>query len=249
MSTTRDLDGRTVLVTGAAKRLGRSVALGIAAKGAHVVVHYHTSKTDAEVLVEEIRAGGTRAWPIPGNLAQPGDCARLFSEVLELAGPVDALLNSASIFPEERLGDVTADSFAMNMNVNALSPFFLSRAFAEQDREGCIVNFLDTRIQDYDQSHVSYHLSKRMLFSITRMMAIEYAPRVRVNAVAPGLILPPAGKDATYLDELASTNPLQTHGHERDVVEAALFLLQSPFITGQILYVDGGRHMLGGVYG
>ena len=137
----------------------------------------------------------------------------------------------------------------MNVNVNALAPFLLSRAFAAQQREGCIINFLDTRIMDYDKTHVSYHLSKRMLFSITRMMALEFAPKVRVNAIAPGLILPPEGKDETYLQDLAPSNPLQTYGGPGDIVEAVLFLLRGRYITGQVVYVDGGRHMLGGVYG
>ncbi|MCH7709078.1 MAG: SDR family oxidoreductase [Myxococcales bacterium] len=108
---------------------------------------------------------------------------------------------------------------------------------------------MDTRITDYDKSHVSYHLSKRMLFSMTRMMALEFAPKVRVNAIAPGLILPPEGKDETYLQDLARSNPLLAYGGPGDVVEAVLFLLQGRFVTGQVLYVDGGRHLLGGVYG
>lgn len=166
-----------------------------------------------------------------------------------MSGPVDVLINSASLYTEERMGDLSPESLMTNVNLNALAPFLLSRAFAQQNREGSIVNFLDTRIDDYDENHVSYHLSKRMLFSITRMMAMEFAPKVRVNAVAPGLILPPEGKDDSYLQKLASTNPLNAHGGPADIVSTVLYLLRSPFVTGQVIYVDGGRHMLGGVYG
>lgn len=249
MSSRETLHGQTALVTGAARRLGREVALALAGEGAHVVAHYHTSKGDADRLAEEIGALGVKAWTVPADLSRAGEPEQLFSRALELAGPVDVLINSASLYTEERMSDVTSEALTMNVNVNALAPFFLSRAFAQQNREGCIINFLDTRINDYDERHVSYHLSKRMLFSITRMMAMEFAPKVRVNAVAPGLILPPEGKDDAYLKGLASTNPLNAHGGAGDVVSTVLYLLQSPFITGQVIYVDGGRHMLGGVYG
>ena len=238
-----------MLITGAARRLGRALALALAERGAHIVVHYHTSATEGERLVEEIEALGTKAYGVQGDLGRRDEPERLFARVVEIAGPVDVLINSASMYMEEGIGDVTSESLAKNVNVNALAPFLLSRAFAGQQREGCIINFLDTRIMDYDKGHVSYHLSKRMLFSITRMMALEFAPKVRVNAIAPGLILPPEGKDETYLQDLAPSNPLQTYGGPGDIVEAVLFLLRGRYITGQVVYVDGGRHMLGGVYG
>lgn len=249
MPGTNTLGGQTVLITGAARRLGRAVALALAERGAKIVVHYHTSLTDAERLVGEIEALGSKAYAIQGDLGRRDEPERLFARVLETAGPVDVLINNASMYTEDKMGDVRPEGLLANVTVNALAPFLLSRAFAAQQREGCIVNFLDTRIMDYDKGHVSYHLSKRMLFSITRMMAIEFAPKVRVNAVAPGLILPPEGKDESYLEALAPTNPLQAHGGPEDIVEAVLFLLQGRFVTGQVLYVDGGRHMLGGVYG
>jgi len=243
------LRGQTVLITGAARRLGRAVALALAERGADIVAHYHTSTAGAEGLVEEIEALGAKAYALQGDFGRGDEPERLFARVLETAGPVDVLINSASMYTEEGVGEVTPESLAANVSVNALAPFLLSRAFAAQRREGCIVNFLDTRIMDYDKGHVSYHLSKRMLFSITRMMAVEFAPKVRVNAIAPGLILPPEGKDEAYLKDLASTNPLQAYGGPGDIIEAVLFLLQGRFITGQVLYVDGGRHLRGGVYG
>ena len=249
MPSSENLRGHTILITGAARRLGRTVALALAKRGARIVAHYHTSTAEAERLVGEIEAIGSKAWALAGNLGHAEGPERLFAQVLEISGSVDVLINSASIYSEEGIDDLTPESLTANVNVNALAPFLLSRAFAHQDRAGSIVNFLDTRILDYDSRHVSYHLSKRMLFSMTRMMAMEFAPKVRVNAIAPGLILPPAGQDESYLKELAPTNPLNTYGKPGDIVEAVLFLLQSPFITGQVIYVDGGRHMLGGGYG
>jgi hypothetical protein len=108
---------------------------------------------------------------------------------------------------------------------------------------------LDTRAFDHDPRHFAYHLSKRTLFSLTRIMAAEFAPKIQVNAIASGLILPPEGKDESYLASLAHTNPMQRYGGPRDITEAVLFLLRSTFITGQVIHVDGGRHLKGAFYG
>lgn len=243
------LSNRTALVTGAAKRLGRATALALARAGADVAVHYRSSEDDARATAEDIRRLGRRAWTLRADLADPEAAAELFRATTAAAGPVAILINSASIFPEGRLADVSLDDLTDNIKVNAMAPLVLARAMAAQGIEGDIVNVLDARIVDYDREHVAYHLSKRMLHALTRMMALEFAPRVKVNAVAPGLILPPEGKDESYLRRLASTNPLQRHGSVGEIADAVLFLVGSRFITGQVIYVDGGRHMKGKVYG
>jgi NAD(P)-dependent dehydrogenase (short-subunit alcohol dehydrogenase family) len=243
------LDGQTVLVTGAGKRLGRAAATALAQAGAGVILHYQTSREEAESLMKEIRGAGGRAWTIQANLSEPEEAAGLVARCTELAGPISGLVNSASIYPADTLHEMTEASLQSNIRVNAWAPFVLAKAVAAQGIRASIVNFLDTRILDYDAQHVSYHLSKRMLFSLTRMMALEFAPAVRVNAIAPGLVLPLAGKDEAYLESLAHTNPLNTFGSADDIARAVVFLFASPFITGEVIYVDGGRHMLGGVYG
>lgn len=244
-----ELRGTTALVTGAAKRLGGAVSLALANAGINVIVHYRTSGAGAEALAEAIRKAGAKAWTLPGDLRHPREAGDLFRRACEMAGPVDFLLNNASIFPESTLHDCTPEDIHVNVDVNALSPLLLAREFAAQGRTGAIINFLDTMIADYDRKHVPYHLSKRMLFSLTKMMAIEFAPKLRVNAVAPGLVLPPEGKDKDYLESLAHTNPLQRYGSAEGIAEAVLFLLRSGFITGQTIYVDGGRHLRGSMYG
>ncbi|MBN1459416.1 MAG: SDR family oxidoreductase, partial [Armatimonadetes bacterium] len=120
----------------------------------------------------------------------------------------------------------------------------LTRTFALHARRGAVVNFLDTRVDGFDWKHVSYILSKHALLLLTRMTALEFAPDVRVNAVAPGLILPPPGQDEGYLEQQAHTVPLRRHGSAGDVTEAVLYLLRSEFVTGQVLFVDGGRHLM-----
>jgi hypothetical protein len=243
------LTGRAILVSGAAKRLGRATALALAAHGADIIVHYGGSEAEAQSLAEQIRAEGRRAWTLRADLSSPEEVTGLFDRAVKEAGPVYGLVNSASIFPEDTLAQLSEESLTRNVRINAWAPFLLARAVAAQGIPASVVNFLDTRIRDYDARHVSYHLSKRMLFSLTRMMALEFAPQVRVNAVAPGLVLPPPGKDEAYLHSLVDTNPLKTQGSAEDIARAVVFLFTSPFITGQIIFVDGGRHMLGGAYG
>lgn len=248
MSTTGRLRGKTALVTGGAKRLGRAICLALAQDGANVMLHYNSSKTEAEATAKELRKHGVEAWTLPADLNDPEQARKLFSEALERAASVDILVNNASIFPADRLDTLSLEGFAKNININALSPLVLSASLAEQDRPGTIVNLLDARIVDYDKEHVSYHVSKRVLHTLTCMMALEYAPTVRVNAVAPGLVLPPEGKDAEYLKSLADSNPLNTHGTAEEVADTVLFLLNAEFITGQVIYVDGGRHLKGHLY-
>jgi hypothetical protein len=241
--------GKTALVTGAAKRIGAAVALAIADEGSNIVLHYGTSREEAEATAAEIRRRGVAAWTLQADLGNGDEAEALFPRALEAAGPIDFLINAAAIFPKSRLTDFTAEDLATSVQINAMAPLRLARAFAAQRRPGAIVNFLDTRYLNYDAEHAAYHLSKRMLFTLTRMMALEFAPAVRVNAVAPGLILPPPGGDESYLQHLAHTNPLQRVGTVEGVADAVIFLLRSDFVTGQVLFVDGGRHMRGAVYG
>jgi NAD(P)-dependent dehydrogenase (short-subunit alcohol dehydrogenase family) len=134
--------------------------------------------------------------------------------------------------------------FNKNMLVNAWAPFSLSRSFAASVKSGAIVNVLDARVPGHDPRHIAYIFSKHMLMVMTRICAREFAPRIRVNGVSPGLILPPPGKGLSYLEKLKHKVPLRKYGTPQDVADAVVFLASSDFITGEILYVDGGRHAL-----
>ena len=241
--------GQRVLVTGGAKRLGSATASAFARAGADIIVHYNQSADEAEQLVAELQEKDVDAAAVQADLADIATAEALVGEVSRAHGPVDVLVNNASIFPTDRLADVSWSSFELNARVNAIAPFVIGRAFAAQERPGVVINYLDARLGDYDAEHVSYHLSKRLLHTLTRLMAIEFAPRVRVNAVAPGLVLPPAGKGLSYLERLSDTNPLQRYGSAEDVADAAVYLAGAEFVTGQTIYIDGGRHMRGGLYG
>jgi len=242
------LRGKTALITGAAKRLGRAIAIALAGQGGNVVVHYNQSERAAAELCDELRSMDVFAWPIRADLSEAGQAEALFDAAVGQAGAVDILVNNASIFDRETLWETTETSLWRNLQVHSVAPLVLARALARQGRTAHIVNLLDTRVTVYDREHASYHLSKRMLLTLTRMLALELAPEIAVNAVAPGLILPPAGQDEDYLKKLAHCNPLHRYGDAQDVTEAILFLLRSRFITGQVIYVDGGYHMKGHMY-
>lgn len=238
----------TALITGGARRIGRATALTLAQSGMDVVVHYRSSKEAAKDLAGEIESLGSRVWTICADLAKRSEAEMLVKEAVELAGPLHVLINSASYFPKNRVTDFSGEELDLNIQVNAFSPLVLSRAFSAQGSKGTIINFLDSRIADYDAEHAAYHLSKRMLFTLTRMLALELAPRIRVNAVAPGLVLPPPGEDTSYLEQNKHTNPLMQYGSLKEVTDAVLFLVNSDFITGQLIFVDGGRHLKTAVY-
>jgi len=240
---------KNVLITGAARRIGRAIARGLADEGANIAVHYNTSKAEALDLCRELESKGVKAWPVSASLENPKRAEALIGRVLQASGTIDYIINNASIFPESRLRDVAVSELSRNLNVNALAPFLVGRSFARAGGRGAIVNFLDTRINKYDEKHAAYHLSKRMLYDLTKLMALDFAPDIRVNGICPGLILPPAGKDESYVQGLKHTNVLDKVGTLDDIVRAVLFLLESPFITGDILFVDGGAHLKGSLYG
>lgn len=237
------LHGKTALVTGGAQRLGQAIARALAEAGVHVAIHCRRSVKEAAALAREIEAMGVRAWVLRADLCHPDECQALVARTLEAAGSLDFLVNNAAIFPRSTLADVTWEDLQANLAVNTWAPFVLGREFRKSVASGAIVNLLDTRVQGYDWAHVGYIVSKHALAVLTRMTALDYAPTIRVNAVAPGLILPPPGQDGSYLQRLADTVPLKRHGGAEDVAAAVLFLLRSDFITGQVLFVDGGRHL------
>jgi len=240
----KSLNGNTALITGAAKRIGRQIALTLANEGVNIIVHYNRSDDEAEELRRELTDLGVKSWAVRADFAHPAEYASLLERALEAAGTLDILVNNASIFPQEKLEEMTLESLNLNIEVNAWAPFLFSRDFAQRLGKGSIVNMIDSRTRGYDWNHTGYILSKHVLAVMTRMLALKYAPDITVNGVAPGLILPPPGQDQSYLDKLVHTVPLKRHGDAQDIADAVLYLLKSDFLTGEVIYVDGGRHLL-----
>jgi pteridine reductase len=237
------ISGKTALVTGAAKRIGRAIAHALADEGVNVVVHYRGSTDEAKELAAELREKRVSSWTVQADFDKPQERDTLIQRAVEAAGTLDILVNNASIFPAETLDELSFDSLMKNIEINAWTPFALSRDFARQVGRGKIINLIDSRVSDTDWSHAGYIISKHALAALTDMIALAYAPDITVNGVSPGLILPPPGKDESYIEKLTNTVPLKKHGDPKDIADAVVFLAKSDFITGEVIYVDGGRHL------
>jgi NAD(P)-dependent dehydrogenase (short-subunit alcohol dehydrogenase family) len=238
-----ELRGKSALVTGAAKRIGAAISLALAREGVNILAHYHGSVDEATRLQEHVEALGARCTLLQADFQKPSEYETLIARSIEAAGKLDILVNNASMFPEDSLTAVDFASLTRNMEVNAWVPFQLSRDFQRLVGQGKIVNLVDSRTHDFDWTHVGYILSKHVLQVLTRVTALRFAPDITVNGVSPGLILPPPGKDESYLQRLTETVPLKRHGSPEDIAEAVVYLLKSDFVTGEIINVDGGRHL------
>ncbi len=237
--------GSRILVTGAAVRIGRAISTVLSQAGADLVIHYHTRADEAEELAEILRVAGGRADTVCGDLSHEAGCQAVLQQALA-RGPLDGLVNNASVYHRGTLAESDGSAFLREFGPNLFAPLALTRGFAAQGRAGSVVNLLDRRVAAHDAGAAAYHLSKVALAEATRLAAIEFAPRLRVNAVAPGAILPPPGvDDPAYLAQHGGRAPLAHRGSPEDIAEAVLFLLRAPAITGQILFVDGGQHLLG----
>lgn len=237
----------TALITGAAKRLGQATAIALATKGYDCILHYHTSCSAAEQTAAQVESHGVKSHLISADLSLPDAAEAMFAQAREQLGPISVLINNASVYPGDTLATAQPATMQHTLAVNSISPYTLGRSFAKQDLEGTIINLLDARVMDGCKNHLSYHLSKVVLRELTEQMARDFAPRIRVNAVAPGLILTTEDQTDEYLTQLSESNYLQTHGTADDIVTSILFLISSRFITGQTIFVDGGRHLRKGI--
>lgn len=242
------LDKKTALVTGGARRIGKTCVRALAEKGYRVAIHYRESEEDAIRLKQELESTGSEILLIKADLELPDSPGDIFHQLKKNNFLPDILINSASIFPEDRFDNFSDVQLLRNSRINAEAPLKLIREMTRSVKKGTIINFLDTRITDMDSLHFTYHLSKRNLFSITRFCAAELAPDFTVNAIAPGLIIPPPGMDESYLEKRIDSNLLKKIGTLSEIANTLLFLVDSEFITGQVIYVDGGRHLKGCLY-
>ena len=239
--------GRRAIVTGGAVRIGRAIAMHLAAGGAEVCVHYGQSASAAQLVVEQIRASGGRAVALPADLnAAAETVGPFFAQVSAALGEIDILINSASIFEPDTLDALTAEHCERHWRINLLAPLLMSQAFARQlgsDRRGHIINIVDWRAARPKPGHLAYTVSKAGLVAVTKMLAQELAPRIQVNAIAPGAILPPAAAAPDYEVQAISRVPLRRLGHPAEITRAVEYLLNSQFVHGEVLHVTGGEQL------
>lgn len=242
-----DISGRSALVTGGATRVGKSLTLALAGAGANVFVHYNSSAGPAEETAAEVVALGREAAIGSANLSDPASGGRLIAEATGALGPISILINSASGFPQDTLADATLDGFRSTLDLTLASPIFLTQAYAaalSEDVEGAVVNITDVKTLRPYLDHFSYVIAKGGIDTFTRAAARALAPRIRVNAVALGVILPPPGEDDFYAERLAAAIPMKHVGGTEPVAAAVLALVQNDFITGEIVRVNGGGHLV-----
>lgn len=247
------LTNTVALVTGGAHRVGQAIALALAREGAHIVVHYGRSARQARDTVGEIKSLGGRALSVQADLSDPAQIDTLFAAVADEFGRLDVLVNSAASFVRQPFDAVTLDDWKDVMQVNLRAPFLCSQRAARlmrsvkrpADQPALIVNIADLSGLFPWRSYVQHGISKAGLIHLTKVSAYELGPDVRVNAIAPGAILPPSDMDAERWQQMGAQLPLRRTGHPDYVAQTVLFLAANDYITGALIPVDGGEHLIG----
>ena len=238
---------KTALVTGAGKRLGRAIALDLAADGWNVAIHYNTSEDEADSAAQQVRAFGREAAIVKCDLSREDQTATLVERAAAELGPLTALINSASLFEDDNWHSATRQSWDDHIETNLRAPFVLAQHFARQlpeNAQGSIINVIDQRVLKPTPQFLSYSLSKAGLHWLTTTLAQAMGPRIRVNAVGPGPTMKnPRQSDADFARQREAT--VLGHGAEpADICAAVRYLLSAGAVTGQMLAVDGGQHLI-----
>jgi NAD(P)-dependent dehydrogenase (short-subunit alcohol dehydrogenase family) len=238
------------LVTGGARRIGAHLARTLAGRGYAVAIHHHTSAAEARALAEDLARSGARALTLQADLNDPAQLDGLLAAARDALGPVTVLVNNAAVFEPDRAADFTLEQWDRQLATNLRAPVVLGRQFARllpADSTGLIVNLLDQRIAAPSKAYFSYTLSKLALAAATELLAAALAPQVRVNGIAPGLTLISGDQSEADFERLIDRTPLGKGSSPEAIARALIYLLDSDVVTGQILYVDGGRRLTGRV--
>jgi NAD(P)-dependent dehydrogenase (short-subunit alcohol dehydrogenase family) len=239
---------KAALVTGGARRIGRALALDLAAQGYDVAVHYRQSQADAQAVVAAILAQGRRAVALAADLADEAQTARLLGVAAGALGPITLLVNNAAIFGYDRPENADAASWQRHMAINLRAPLVLTQALLAglpADGTADVVNLIDERVLNLSPHYTSYTVAKAGLWALTRHLALALAPRVRVNAIAPGPVLPHAAMSEEEFAALCRATPLGRGPGVEEICRALRLILEAPSMTGQMITLDGGRHLGG----
>ncbi|PXF21383.1 MAG: short chain dehydrogenase [Candidatus Poseidoniales archaeon] len=236
---------RAALVTGGSKRIGAAICRALAAEGTAVAIHCNRSVDEAVSLAAELEAAGSQAAVVEADLSDPSQVTSLVERAAADIGPLDLLVNNASLFEYDDLASLDPERYLRHQAINALAPLLLSREFASQAPESgaAVVNILDQKLSNPNPDYLSYTASKQALGGLTSALAQQLAPNVRVNGVAPGLTLPSAHASAEAFAEVHGSNPLARGVRPEDIAEAVIYLARAAAITGVVLHVDGGEHL------
>lgn len=231
----------TAIITGGAVRIGRALAFHLADKGYQIALHYHRSVKDAEETLDRAREKGVRCEGYPCDLRDLEAVENLIGRVTADFSDVELLINAAANFIHANVEETTPDILSDSLHVNLMAPFLLMKEYKRRVNRGLIVNFVDERILRRVPAFAAYSVGKIGLSHLTHLAAIEWGETVRVNAIAPGLILPPVGGAPDYLERAAKNIPVRAHGSVADILRGLDYLLESPFVNGETLFIDGGE--------
>jgi NAD(P)-dependent dehydrogenase (short-subunit alcohol dehydrogenase family) len=234
------------LITGAADRIGAAIATALASDGYHTIIHYNSSGAKADALAAHIIASGGTAATIGADLLDRDERDSLIERASELFGPIDILINNASIFQPDSIADLSADLWQKHFSIHAETPVFLASAFAKQlskDQHGNIINMIDQRVWALKPTFFSYTLSKSALWTATQTMAQSLAPQVRVNAIGPGPTIKNIHQNQSDFEQEIAALPLKVGPQLNEICNAVRFILSAPSMTGQMLALDGGEHL------
>jgi NAD(P)-dependent dehydrogenase (short-subunit alcohol dehydrogenase family) len=248
MQTSPDLP-RHALVTGGGRRIGRSIALALAGSGFAVTIHCNASRNEADATAAEIQTCGGKAIVLQASLDDEDAVQTLIPAATAALGPLGLLVNNASLFERDEWNDASRDSWDAHMSTNLRAPFVLIQDFARQlpsEARGLVVNLLDERVWSLTPHFVSYTISKAALWTLTQTMALALAPRIRVNGIGPGPTLPSARQTEAQFTAQCDAVPLQHGSSPEEIAAAVLAMLHLPSMTGQMIALDGGQHMLWG---
>lgn len=239
------LRDKRALVTGAGTRLGQSLAVALGAQGMHVGIHYYTNHQGALDTVRRIEKAGGRGVLLPADLESRDEARRLVDAANDSLGGLDLLVLSAATFEASQLASIDDDAWDRSLNLILGAPFSIVQRAAPllRQRQGNIVFITCSSVVTPFRGHLAYVVAKAGLYQLMRALALELAPEVRVNAVAPGMVLPPVDGDPRYVDRLAGQLPLRAVGNPEDIARAVVFLATSTFVTGEQIVVDGGHSL------
>ena len=233
----------TALITAGARRVGRHFSLALADQGYDIAVHFNGSREEAEGTADEVRKRGRNCQVFQADFNDLAQTKALLPAVQKSMAPLTVLINNASIFNRINLLETSIEEYDVNFNVHVRAPFILIQEFAKHCQDGHVINIVDTTVTRSDTSYFAYLLSKKTLLELTRMAAQELAPAIRVNAIAPGLILAPDVVEHERYKHLSGKNLLRHEATLDDVVHALNYFLTSTHVTGDCLFVDGGDHV------
>lgn len=246
-----DLNDKVALVTGAAHRVGRAIAIELAKNGVNILVHYHSSDpSQVRDTIHEIKSHGVDAFYVQADISQPEGIDVIFEAIQERFGRLDIVVNSASNFQKRQLLEVTLDDWNTTMNINVRAPFLITQRAADVMADnavpgGVIVNIVDQGVDGPWVAYPHHGISKLALWGLTQVTAVSLGPSIRANAVLPGPVMKPAGRNMSDEDwaKVGERNPLNKTGSAEDVARAVLYLCQEDFLTGTLIHVNAGEHL------